>query len=691
MARTSSLALSIALALTGFATGPASGRIAAGEIDGAAVPIVDSRRLPVMRRAPRDLIGTLTVAGAAAVNWPVDLYAAASSGATRLATTTSDGDGAFRFRRSPDWGPALLYIVARKGPAGRMLALVGTDAELPSRIVVNELTTIASVWAAAQFLDGDAISGNDVGLRSAAGNVPNLVDLSNGGLGAVVQNMLNGTRTSTLATFNTLASILSTCLSDGCPVFFELATPSGESPPSTTIEAFGNVARNPWNHVDEIFALRPPANTDFPQKYPAFLPTLLWPPTGWTLALVYGEGGFQAPGGISIDRHGNVWTNNNFMPGSQSVLFAPGDPRVVGYTGIGVTKLAPNGAPLSPRTGFVGGGTFGGAFGVAIDKHDHVWIGNFAGNSVSELGADGAPVSPSSVPEYGPGGGWRTDPPLAAPQSIIFDERGDLWVTNLQGNTVTQLIEGNPMHTRTYGGSRCANKFASPWGLASDGQGRVWVTNFASNSVSMIDPAAATAEPHCPTANFDLLDDGLLSQPEGVAVDSQGNVWVAKLEADAVALLPAATDFAPVVEFDGDGSIDGPWGIAVDGADNVWAANFWGRRLINLCGMSGNCPAGRRPGDPISPSGEGGGYGGNGGLQSVTAVKIDQAGNVWVANNFEDSTVCLLGAGIPPAGGPTTVPLERRQVRCGGNGVVQFLGIAAPTQGPVVGPAGPPD
>ena len=57
---------------------------------------------------------------------------------------------------------------------------------MPAEVVLNERATISSVRAAAQFIDGDALYGNDVGFGNAAGNVPNLVDLTTGELGAVV-------------------------------------------------------------------------------------------------------------------------------------------------------------------------------------------------------------------------------------------------------------------------------------------------------------------------------------------------------------------------------------------------------------------------------------------------------------------------------------------------------------------------
>lgn len=653
---------------------------------GGEIRITDSRRLPV-QRGPASLTGTVTVAGEPRSGWKVDLYEASATGATRLATTTTDGDGSFRFRRSAAWKGSILYVVAERDDATRLLALLGRDHEVPLSLHVNELSTIASIWAAAQFLDGTMIRGNDVGLQIAARNVPNLVSLSDGGLGAVVQDQVNGTRTNTLATFHTLASLLTDCIDGGCGAFYALAHTQGEPVPTDTLTAFGNVARNPWNNVVEIFEQRPPADAEKLTDRPHFLPTLLWAPTAWTLSLVHTNGGFQAPGEIDIDQEGNVWSNNNFMPGSQSILFPAGFQGTHTYDGIAVSKLASNGRPLSPQTGFIGGGAFGSAFGVAVDDDGNAWIGNAAGNSLSKFAPDGTPLSPDSKPQYSKNGGFRTEPALDFPQSIAFSPNGDLWVTNLMGNTVTQLRNADHENTITWGGDHCEHRFAEPWGVATDDEGHVWVSNYVSNRASMIDPSSGP--PYCPTMSYALGPDGPAEQPDGIAVDSKGNVWVAKLFGPAVALLEKAKGYA-LQDFDGGGSVDSPWGIAIDGADNVWVANFFRRRVVQLCGLSGNCPGGFEPGDAISPAGDGGGYGANGSLQSLTGIKIDQAGNVWTVNNFQSSDVCLNGAGLPPADGVNTPALERLQTQCGGNGLVQILGAAAPTQAPLRGSAGPP-
>jgi hypothetical protein len=39
----------------------------------------------------------------------------------------------------------------------------------PGNVVINELTTVASAFAAAQFIHGEAISGNPLGLRIPPG------------------------------------------------------------------------------------------------------------------------------------------------------------------------------------------------------------------------------------------------------------------------------------------------------------------------------------------------------------------------------------------------------------------------------------------------------------------------------------------------------------------------------------------
>ena len=94
-------------------------------------------------------------------------------------------------------------------PAIALLTVLGDNP--PASVVINEMTTVASVWTNAQFLDGAAIKGHALGLRIAAGNVPNFVDLQTGGWGEAIQDPLNSGQTPTMANFATLADVLAGC------------------------------------------------------------------------------------------------------------------------------------------------------------------------------------------------------------------------------------------------------------------------------------------------------------------------------------------------------------------------------------------------------------------------------------------------------------------------------------------------
>ena len=105
-----------------------------------------------------------------------------------------------------------------------------------------------------------------------------------------------------------------------------------------------------------------------------------------------------------------------------------------------------------------------------------------------------------------------------------------------------------------------------------------------------------------------------------------------------------------------------PWGIAVDGDDNIWVANFFGERLSHLCGARvETCPTGH-VGDEISPTQTGYFFDG---LQRNTGVQIDAVGQ---------------RAGSPTTG--STIPTPATQY---GDGLVVFLGAAAPIAMPLVG------
>lgn len=198
----------------------------------------------------------------------VTLWAASADAPKQLAQTKTDNEGRFEVRSVGAPADSSLYLTAMGGvPAAHtsegnnqaiaLLAVVGNMP--PANVVINEFTTIASVWTHAQFVDGMTIKAAPLQLRIAAGNVPNFVELATGGWGGTIQDSLNSSQTPTMANFAPLADLLSGCVTrvkpDAYSSFFEAAPPQGWGAPTNTLNAAEAIALFPRHQPDKLYAL----------------------------------------------------------------------------------------------------------------------------------------------------------------------------------------------------------------------------------------------------------------------------------------------------------------------------------------------------------------------------------------------------------------------------------------------------
>src|SRR5262245_22928995 len=662
--------------------------------------------------------GRVQAAGGAVAGSTVTLWAASAGDPRQLAQVRTGADGRFSLRTdvTPP-GDVSLYIVANGGeaavgkgsggnPAITFLAVLGNNA--PGEVTINEMSTVASVWTHAQFLDGRVIKGPALSLKIAAGNVPGFVDLQTGGWGTTIQDPLNSGQTPTMANFATLADALSGCATPVIPgacakLYAAVAPPtqslalSGPVPsaaPTDTLTAAQSVAKYPWYQPGRVFELLegfypiPQGKTMRPVPY---MPYLNVPPSAWVLPLKFDGGGYRAGGKAMFDSEGNLWVGDNFTIGWQGQdAFWQGN----------ATKFNPNGKPLSPiTTGFAGGGMQGGTFGAAVDAKDNAWLASYGGKSIAVFDKNGKPLTP---PE-----GITFDGKLGLMQGIIVTPSGDVWALGISKRQLLYFPNGDWTKGRIVcegDSAEPCKSFLGPFHLAIDQQDRIWVSN-ASDKVTRFPAADPSQAENFKTA---IVNSGL-------NIDGQGNVWVTnrfghgllgmahlvdmaarmKLEGiesateymtrtmskqkgrdGSVTLLrPDGTRF-PGSPFTG-GGLPGPWAVVVDGNDNVWISNFAMRHspITQLCGVrTENCPPGFKTGDQIAPPG---GYVG-GGLQMQTDLAIGPAGDVWVMNNWQDIDSCF------------GKPNEALSTRCGGQGVTVFHGMAKPVRAPQIGPARAP-
>lgn len=135
-----------------------------------------------------------------------------------------------------------------------------------------------------------------------------------------------------------------------------------------------------------------------------------------------------------------------------------------------------------------------------------------------------------------------------------------------------------------------------------------------------------------------------LDRPYGVARDSQGRLYVANLETNAVLVFAkgATGNSKPVFKIRGsDTRLDGPDDVAFDSAGRLIVVNHYANRLtVYKPGARGNV----KPVRIIS------GY--NTTLQYPTGVFVDKADRMWVSNGGDENSLLMFATGakgnVPP-------------------------------------------
>ncbi len=459
-----------------------------------------------------ELAGTVQGAGSPIAGSTVTLYAAGTGAPTQLAQGKTDDTGAFKLEVGEPPADSVLYVIAKggtakaaagKGPNEAIALLAVLGGAPPKKVTVNELTTVASVFTAARFINREAISGKPLGLKIAAGNTPNLVDPETGSWGNIILDPLNSTQTTTLANLNTLGSLISAFATvaddDWRARFLKAATPIDGTTPKNTLEAMAGIARAPWVNASKLYALFDeayPQPKDGSRRSAPFVPYLAYVPDDFALSLCFAGGGLYSPGRLMFDADGNLWSGQNWMAGSQS--------GVIKSMGGGVVKLTPNGTPLSPPiTGFTGMGLDGVGWGTAVTL-DKVWTTGFNG-AICVMDFDGKTI------------GRESDFPfkekLIGLMGIGVAADGDVWIANGVQNSLLHFPGGRVKDGRIVN----VAGLKSPFDVVIDDQNRVWVSNSQSDTVARFpkdDPSKVE------TFRCEICVRAL-------ALDSKGNAWVA--------------------------------------------------------------------------------------------------------------------------------------------------------------------
>ncbi|HWB59978.1 MAG TPA: protease pro-enzyme activation domain-containing protein [Chthoniobacteraceae bacterium] len=178
--------------------------------------------------------------------------------------------------------------------------------------------------------------------------------------------------------------------------------------------------------------------------------------------------------------------------------------------------------------------------GAAIDSSGNVYIADFLNDVIRKVTPSGLTSSPYGQPEVtGSANGSGTNATFNTPNSVAIDTSGNIYVADSSNSTIRKittsgsvsLLAGKPGRTGTTNGSGTAARFNNPQGVAVDGAGNVYVADTGNNLIRKITASGSVSTLAGVSGTLGWKDgsaaSALFNNPISVAADSAGNVYVA--------------------------------------------------------------------------------------------------------------------------------------------------------------------
>jgi sugar lactone lactonase YvrE len=358
---------------------------------------------------------------------------------------------------------------------------------------------------------------------------------------------------------------------------------------------------------------------------------------------------FFSPTGIALDASGNVYVADS---GNSEI-------RKITSAGV-VTTLTGTDETTGLPARFVV------PEGVTVDASGNVYVAETFINTILKITSAGVVTTLAGSDSSGSTDGTGTAATFTDPVGIAADASGNVYVAD-SGNSEIRKITSAGVVTTLAGkagtlgstdGAGTAASFTSPEGVAVDTSGNVYVADSGDNKIRMVTSAGVVTSL---AGDGDYTTSGsadgtgtaaLFDEPEGIAVDASGNLYVADMVNDTIRKITSegvVTTFAGTAGIGG--SVDGtgtaalfygPEGIAVDASGNVYVADTYNSTIRKITSE----------GVVTTFAGTAGTHGSTDGAGAAASfyqpegIAVDASNNLYVADTYNCAIRMITSAGV---------------------------------------------